>query len=80
MLCVSVAHVGVHPGHLTKIIYKLEENQPSLCKIFSVVYKSYFVLSLPMRRMHLVVKPLWMSHTEEKEDETDKKDADLPLK
>ena len=76
----SVAHVGVDPGHLKKIIYKLEENQPSLCKIFSVVYKSYFVLSLPMRRVNLVVKPLGMGDTEEKEDETDKKDADLPLK
>ena len=76
----SVAHVGVHPGHLRKIIFKLEENQPFLCNIFSAASKFDYILSLSMRRMHLVVKPLWMSHTEEKEDETDKKDADLPLK
>ena len=76
----SVAHVGVHPGHLKKIIYKLEENQPSLCKIFSTAPKFYFVESLSMRGVNLVVKPLGMGDTEEKEDETDKKDADLPLK
>ena len=33
-----------------------------------------------MRRVNLVVKPLGMGDTEEKEDETDEKDADLPLK
>ena len=33
----SVAHVGVHPGHLKKIIYKLEENQPFLQNIFCVI-------------------------------------------
>ena len=69
----SVAHVGVHPGHLKKI-------QPFLCKIFSTASKFDYVLSLSMRRMNLVVKPLGMGDTEEKEDETDKKDADLPLK
>ena len=76
----SVAHVGVHPGHLKKVIYKLEENQPSLCKIFSTAPKFYFVKSLSMRRVNLVVKPLGMGDTEEKEDETDKKDGNLPLK
>ena len=76
----SVTHVGVHPGHLKKIIFKLEENQPFLCKIFSVATKFYYVLSLSMRRVNLVVKPLGMGDTEEKEDETDKKDADLRLK
>ena len=49
-------------------------------KIFSVASKFYHVLSLSMRRVNLVVKPLGMGDTEEKEDETDKKDADLPLK
>ena len=59
---------------------RYEENQPFICKIFSAVSKFDYIWSLSMRRMHLVVKPLWMSHTEEKEDETDKKDGNLPLK
>ena len=76
----SVAHVGVHPGHLKKIIYKLEENQPFICKAFSLASNFYYVLSISMRRINLVVEPLGMGDTEEKEDETDEKDADLPLK
>ena len=76
----SVAHVGVHPRHLKKIIYKLESISLFQCKIFALLYQFYHVLSLSMRRINLVVEPLGMGDTEEKEDETDKKDADLPLK